>query len=143
MKKRLAIAMMGLLMLGLWTAREANVAGIDWLGRVSALGGAEGDTWRRKAGALGGSAGPVGLAELMAVIPITPMFGLQMNGGVGGGDSFRFHFQGGPLVDFGMGKAGVFWGGQLRRYAEGPFEDEPTRVSRNAFSQWIRPAVSL
>jgi len=136
--------MMGLLMLGLWTAREANVAGIDWLGRVSALGGAEGESWRRKEGALGGDAGPVGLFEGMGVIPITPMFGLQMNGGVGGRDSFRMHFQGGPIVDFGMGKAGVFWGTQVRKYAASSLEDGVEgRANRIAWSNWARVATAF
>jgi hypothetical protein len=141
--KRLAIAMMGLLMLGLWTAREANVAGIDWLGRVSALGGAESEAWRRKEGALNGSAHGVGLFEGLGVIPITPMVGLQMTGGVGGGDSVRLHFQGGPIVDFGMGKAGVFWGTQFRHYATGNTECCAAGVARNTWANWVRPAVSF
>jgi hypothetical protein len=144
MKKRIAIAMMGLLMLGLWTAREANVAGIDWLGRVSALGGAEGESWRRKSGSLGGDTGALGLFEGMGVIPITPMFGLQFNGGVGGRDSFRLHFQGGPIMDFGMGKAGVFWGTQVRKYAAGSLEDGVEgRNNRIAWSNWVRFATAF
>ena len=144
MKKRIAIAMMGLLMLGLWTAREANVAGIDWLGRVTALGGAEGESWRRKEGALGGDAHALGLFEGMGVIPITPMFGLQMNGGVGGGNSFNMHFQGGPIVDFGMGKAGVFWGTQVRKYAPAALEDGVLgRHNRIAWSNWARFATAF
>src|SRR5436190_10747104 len=142
--KKIAIAMMGLLMLGLWTPRAANVAGIDWLGRITALGGAEGESWRRAEGKLGGSAHGLGEFHGLGVIPITPMIGLQASGGVGGGAGLKMFFQGGPIVDFGMGKAGVFWGTQVRRYPAGQLEDgELGRVNRIAWSNWIRPAASF
>jgi hypothetical protein len=143
--KKLAGAIFALLMLGLTLPKVANVADVDWLGRISGLGGAERESWRVKesSGALGGTGHGIGQFEGLGVIPITPFAGLQLSGGVGGGDNVKLFFQGGPIFGWGTGKAGVFWGTQVRHYASSGTECCQGRADRTIWDNWIRPAASF
>jgi hypothetical protein len=141
--KKLTGAIFGLLMLALWLPKVANVAGVDWLGRVSALGGAQRETTEHNSSAMGGSPHAFGAFQGLGVVPITPMFGLQFSGGVGsGGNGARMDFQAGPLFGWGNGKAGVFWGTQVHRWANGNTESGSAQW-RIGWQNWIRPAVSF
>jgi hypothetical protein len=132
--------MLGLLLLGLWLPRVANVADVDWLGRISALGGAERQTHETKEVVGGGSHG-LAQAELLSVIPITPIFGIQFQAGYANmfGHGQKFAGQAGPIVSFGMGKAGVFFTDQFYHFNPGIIPHQ----SRNANMIWLTPAVSL
>jgi hypothetical protein len=139
--KRLAVAMMGLLVLGLWMPRVASVADVDWLGRLSVLGGAERQTFAT-ADRVGGGSHALAQSELLGVIPITPMFGIQFQGGYANmfGHGQKFAGQVGPIVGFGMGKAGVFVTDQFYLFNGGSI---PHTSSRSANMVWLTPSVSL
>ncbi|HTM07160.1 MAG TPA: hypothetical protein VL754_02105 [Verrucomicrobiae bacterium] len=138
--KRLASAMLGLLLLGLWLPRVANVADVDWLGRISALGGAERQTHETKESVGSGSHG-LAQTELLSVIPITPIFGIQLQGGYANmfGHGQKFGGQAGPIVSFGMGKAGFFVTDQFHLYNDAAAGGG----LRSANFVWLTPAVAL
>lgn len=138
--KKLASAMLGLLLLALWLPRVANVADVDWLGRISALGGAERQTHETKEAVGGGSHGLV-QTELLSIIPITPIFGIQFQGGYGNmfGHGQKFAGQAGPIFSFGMGKAGLFVTDQFYIFNRSP----ESSGLRSANMVWITPAVSV
>jgi hypothetical protein len=140
--KKLASAIFGFLMLALWLPKVANVADVDWLGRISALGGAESESENRKSAAWGGSAHGFGTMQGLGVIPITPFMGLQLGGGVGGGDGVKLDFQGGPLFGWPGGKVGVFWATVVHRYPGGLGSSEHNE-RRIAWNNWIRPAAAF
>jgi hypothetical protein len=137
--KRLASAMLGLLLLGLWLPRVANVADVDWLGRINLLGGAERQTHETKLDTGGGSHGLL-QTELLSVIPITPIFGIQFQAGYANMfPHHKFAGQAGPIVSFGMGKAGLFITDQLQSLGK-PAAGGGTR---NANFVWLTPSVAL
>jgi hypothetical protein len=115
------------------------VAGVDWLGRLSLLGGAESETWRRKSDT-GGSAHGFVLAEGLGVIPLTSQIGLQLSGDfqVSFDGGKKFGAQIGPIFDFGMGKAGLFLTNQFRAY----FNSDSER-QRQFYLLWLTPAVAF
>ncbi len=125
----------------------ANVADVDWLGRISLLGGAEGEAAKRKE-AFAGNATGLFNAEGLGVIPLTPQIGLQLQGSYerGANASNRIGLQGGPIFGWsgGLGsggKAGFFLADQFRIY---PSSDSgSTRQVRQGNFFWLRPAVSL
>jgi len=138
--KKLASAVLGLLLLGLWLPRVADVADVDWLGRISALGGAERQTHETKEAVGGGSHG-LAQGELLSVIPITPIFGIQFQAGYANmfGHGQKFAGQVGPIVSFGMGKVGFFVTDQFYHFNEA----QQTKSTRNANMVWLTPSVSL
>jgi hypothetical protein len=141
--KKLAAAIFGFLMLALWLPKVANVADVDWLGRISALGGAESESSNRKDGPWQGNAHGFGTMQGLGVIPITPFMGLQLSGGVGGGNGVKLDFQGGPLFGWPGGKVGVFWGTVIHRGPNASLESNCCANNRIIWNNWIRPAAAF
>jgi hypothetical protein len=140
MKKLIGIVF-GLLLVGVMRPSVANVADVDWLGRISLLGGAESEERHRK-DEIGGAAHGFGMLEGLGVIPFTPQFGIQLSGAYqygGGWGGHKIGFQGGPIFGFGMGKVGVFVTDQFRVY--NPSATGSGIRSVNLF--WITPAVAF
>ena len=146
--KKLTSAFLGLLLLGFMRPSVANVAEVNWLGRISLLGGAESETFKRK-DAVGGSAHGLALVEGLGVIPLTPQIGLQMSGDfqLGMGAGSKFGFQGGPVYGWsggGLGsggKAGLFLTDQFRFY--NPAAGSTSNGLRSANLIWLTPAVAF
>jgi hypothetical protein len=124
----------------------ANVADVDWLGRLSILGGAESESAKRK-DAWAGNAGGIYNAEVLAVVPVTPYLGIQLQGNYqrsGADASNRIGVQAGPILGWSGGilgsggKAGVFLADQFRSYVSN-HDGDP----RNGNFFWLRPSVSL
>ena len=109
--KKLASVVFVLVMVGFVVPRIANAAdGIDWFAQFSAIGGAERGTEQTKVqSTYGGNHGLVG-GEALGMIPITPMFGIQMQGAYQNlfGHGNKLGLQAGPVVAWPGGKAGVF-----------------------------------
>lgn len=139
MRKIAALAL--LVIVGMIRPGIANGAEFEWLGRVSALGGAESETWKRKS-VEGGSAHPFYLGGGLLVIPILPMLGFQLNGGYqGSGDAtWKADISGGPVFGWSGGKAGVFVAHQYRNWGRNHTRDLGTPTW---WFMWIQPAVSL
>ena len=144
--KKLTSALLGLLLLGFMRPSVANVADVDWLGRLSILGGAESETWKRKDSALGGASHGFGYIEGLAVIPVLPWLGIQMNLNyqpsgdatprVGGSIAPIIGWSGGMMGS--GGKAGFFFTDQFRMYPP-RFEGQ----SRQHNFWWIGPSLAL
>lgn len=125
-----------------------QVAEMEWLGRLSAMGGAEKENFHKPDATAGGARGH-GTAEalIVAPIPFTPLAIQASANFVGGGAQRRWGFSAGPIVawDGGMspsmgGKAGVFVQRQYRKY-DGSCTDDISTLDFSA--TWVRPAVSL
>jgi hypothetical protein len=124
----------------------ANVADVDWLGRLSILGGAESESAKRK-DAWAGNAGGIYNAEVLTVIPVTPYLGIQLIGNYnrsGADASNRIGVQGGPILGWSGGVLGS--GGKAGIFIADQFRSNPNAVdgeSRNGNFVWLRPSVSL
>jgi hypothetical protein len=141
--KKLAGAIFGFLMLALWLPKVANVADVDWLGRISALGGAESESSNRKSESWQGNAHGLGTMQGLGVIPITPAFGLQVGGGVGGGNGVKLDLQAGPIFGFSTGKVGILWGTVIHRGPNASLESSCCNNNRIIWNNWLRPAASF
>lgn len=119
----------------------ANVAEFEWLGRVSALGGAESETWKRKDNE-GGSAHGLVMGDGLFVIPIFPMLGFQITGNYQASfdATSRWSIGGGPVFGWPGGKAGVFVNHQYRNWGRSHESDLGTQ---HWWFLWIQPALSL
>ncbi|HEX9445541.1 MAG TPA: hypothetical protein VGA73_15575 [Candidatus Binatia bacterium] len=138
--KKLTNMVLGLLLLGSLYPSIANVSDIDWLGRITALGGAESESWKRKEGVTLGHAHAIGQLEALGVVPIFGPFGFQANLAFQGGDGWGLTGTYGPIFDFGMGKAGLFTSYQTRVLNADAASAHKNRITRF----WrIIPTVSL
>ncbi len=139
--KKLISVVLGVLLLGTLYASTANVAGVDWVGRISLLGGAEAETVLRPDD-IGGAPHGFGMIEGLGMIPLLPQLGIQLNGAYqygGGVGGHKFGFQGGPVYDFGMGKAGLFLTEQFRIYDSGANGGGIRSVNL----LWLTPSVAF
>jgi len=137
--RKLASAVFALMLLALSFPKVADVAPVEWLGRITGMGGATSESWRRKNEAAGSAHG-LGYAEALGVIPLFGPLGLQLQASYDGGNGHRFDASGGPIFDFGMGKAGVFMQGQYRL---SPADKHQSHEFNRIRNWWITPALSL
>jgi len=141
MVKRIASAILGIFLAAVvvFMPATALVAPIDGMFRLSALGGAEKENVKSPESSFGGAL-PRFLGEALAVTPlfIIPDLGFQFAGSiVASSANWRWGFNGGPIYDFGMGKAGVLVAYQVRHY-QGSAGSAP-----DFHGTWIKPAVSF
>jgi hypothetical protein len=108
----------------------ADVAELEPLGILTALGGAERETGQPTSHGVG-RAGGRGTFNALGVLPFAwSGFGLQGTAQYVGGQGSRFGASVGPLYDFGGGKTGLFFSYQHRSLRDGDFF-------------WISPALAL
>jgi hypothetical protein len=139
MKRLLSTTMMLLLLVAMYP-RVAEVAPVEWLGRITANGGAESESWRRKQSEAGAEAHGFGYLEGMLVFPIFGPLGLQGNLSWDGANGHRFDGSLGPVFDWGGGKIGVFVHRQYRLVPTARNLDHEFARVRN---WWITPAASF
>ena len=137
--RKLASVVFALMLLGLSFPKVADVAEIEWLGRISALGGAESESWRRRTSTASARSHGLGMAEALGVIPIWGPFGLQLDLNFQGGDGPQVTGYAGPIFDFGFGKAGVFIERQYNRLGRCAACDR----YRNIHNTWVTPSLSF
>lgn len=131
---------LGILFALLFVPSGAQVAEMEFLGRLSGILGAERESLKGSETGGGGRfhASPEGMIVLP--IPFTP-FGIQANGSFVGGDGDRrWGVSGGPIFAWSGGKAGVFFAYQHRRYFGSCTDTESSLDFNHA---WVRPAVSF
>jgi hypothetical protein len=143
MMKSVAGAVLGLFVLAVavfLTPTTAHVSDIEWLGRLSTFGGAERENVTRPDSTAGGGHGKfTGEAMIVAPIPFIPPLGIQFASDVVVGNAnWRWGVNGGPIVDFGFGKAGLLFVYQFRHYQGGCGSSDP-----DLHGAWVRPAVSF
>jgi len=139
--RKLASAVFGLMLLGLSFPKVADVAPVDWLGRLSAMGGATSESWRRKEGTTLGHAHGIGQFEALGVVPIFGPLGFQAMFNFEGGDGRAYTVTGGPVFDFGMGKFGFFGSWQARTI--NPCAQCGSGEGRKTHFWWLIPTLSL
>jgi hypothetical protein len=134
---------------------QAGVANLEWLGRVSGLGGFEreggggfrwgdvGDSGQSKA-AIVGSVEALGVVPFSAISPMLENFGFEGQFSYAGGRGSRFNLNVAPVFAWNGGKIGVFYHNQWRNYPDGVGGDKSAGNDPREFHfAWIRPAVSL
>lgn len=94
-------------------APTANVAALDPVGKITISGGAERED--------GNPAGGRGTIELLGVLPLTELLGLQGIGHYVGGQGSRFGLSLGPILGWNWGKAGLFVNYQNRSLRDNNF----------------------
>jgi len=142
MRKKLATGLLGFFILAvavLLTPVTAHVSDIEWLGRLSALGGAEKENVYRPNSTAGGARGHfTGEAMLVAPVPFIPPLGIQVATAIVAANGFRWGVNGGPVFDFGAGKAGLLFDYQYRHY-----DGRCGSNDIDLHGAWVRPAVSF
>jgi hypothetical protein len=143
MTKRIAGAILGMVLAAavvFLVPSTALVTPIDGMLRLSTLGGAEKENVYRPDSTAGGGHG-IFNGEALAVIPtfFLPPLGIQFAGDlVAANAGWRAGFNGGPVFDFGMGKAGLLFAYQFRHY-----QGKCGGSDIDLHGAWVRPAVSF
>ncbi len=141
MAKRIMGAVIGLMLAAavVFVPSTALVTDIDGMLRLSTLGGAEKENVNSPDSSFGGAL-PRFHGEALAVAPlfILPGLGFQFAGSiVASSANWRWGLNGGPIFDFGMGKAGLLVAYQVRHY------QGSAGTSPDFNGMWVRPAVSF